>query len=274
MYSVAILMSTYNGELFLKEQINSLLLQTVNNLKIYIRDDGSNDSTKNILSAYCKEHPDKFKIYFGDNIGSSSSFLWLLQNIEADIYFFCDQDDIWEDHKVHEHIIHYDRESTPKMVFSDMSVLGNQETTFLKMQKLDPQFLVSKPLRLLCQNCIAGTSMSFNLAARNTILKHAKFPDGVIHDHWISVLILMNGEVEFIPASLVKYRLHENNQVGAHNFNMCYVLQRLAKLSETISHDLLLTDCLFLRNKPFVVTYFFTKVFVNLYRLFRANSKY
>ena len=268
MNSVAILMSTYNGESFIKEQIDSLLSQTVSNLKIYIRDDGSTDSTKNILRAYSKEHPKKFKIYFGENVGSSFSFFWLLQNTKADIYFFCDQDDIWETNKVELHLSNHSDFKKPRMVFSDMSIIGNPDSTLLKLQKMDANYLISKPLRMLCQNCVAGCTMSLNLAARNNIVNHGKIPKGVVHDHWISVLTSINGEVHFLPNLLVKYRLHENNQVGSQAFNIFYITKRLANLKATVTHDILMIKKLSLVKKPFIAKYFFTKIGVNLNRFF------
>lgn len=261
-------MSTYNGESFIKEQIDSLLSQTVTNLKIYIRDDGSTDSTKNILSAYLKEHPKKFKIYFGDNVGSSSSFFWLLQNIESDIYFFCDQDDIWEKNKVEAHLSNHSDFKKARMVFSDMSIFDNPDSTFMKLQKMDANYLISKPLRMLCQNCVAGCAMSLNLVARNNIVNHGKIPKGVIHDHWISVITSINGEVHFLPALLVKYRLHENNQVGLQAFNIFYIFKRLANSKATFTHDISMIKKLSLVKKPFLAKYVFTKIGVNLHRFF------
>ncbi|HOV15546.1 MAG TPA: glycosyltransferase, partial [Spirochaetota bacterium] len=91
---INILMSTYNGEKYLKEQLDSLLNQTYKNIKIYIRDDGSSDNTLNILKEYNKEN--KINLFVGENIGFVKSFFWLIKNSDnADYYSFSDQDDVW-----------------------------------------------------------------------------------------------------------------------------------------------------------------------------------
>ena len=94
---VAILMSTYNGEKYLTEQIESIQKQTNNNWHLYIRDDGSTDKTPIILSDFAKY--DKRITFFNRehicNLGVVKSFMNLLANIDADFYMFSDQDDVW-----------------------------------------------------------------------------------------------------------------------------------------------------------------------------------
>ena len=91
---VLVLMSTYNGAIFLKEQLDSILNQEDVNVELLIRDDGSTDSTKFILKEY--ENYPNCTIVYGNNIGASNSFLWLLENCgKSDYYSFSDQDDIW-----------------------------------------------------------------------------------------------------------------------------------------------------------------------------------
>lgn len=97
--NIAILLSTYNGEKFIKKQIDSLIAQTFSNWKLYIRDDGSTDKTISIIEEIC-ESDNRIFLYKETNIGVKASFLSLLSRVEADYYFFCDQDDFWYDNKI------------------------------------------------------------------------------------------------------------------------------------------------------------------------------
>lgn len=97
---VAILISTYNGEKYLKEQMDSLLNQTYKNIDIYIRDDSSTDGTIKIIEEYIK-NTSNIKLIKGENLGFVKSFFELLKEVrEADYYAFCDQDDIWMEDKI------------------------------------------------------------------------------------------------------------------------------------------------------------------------------
>lgn len=99
---VAILMSTYNAAPFLKEQVNSIIKQTYTNWKLVIRDDGSTDSTPLMIEEFTKKDN---RISFINkesqkNIGVIRSFFSLLENVDADFFMFCDQDDVWLQSKV------------------------------------------------------------------------------------------------------------------------------------------------------------------------------
>jgi len=98
---VAILLSTYNGERFLSEQLDSLLAQTHRNTRIVVRDDGSSDGTRAMLERYRQAHTN-IQITYGENLGSIASFFWLIDHAPQDAaYFcFCDQDDVWEADKI------------------------------------------------------------------------------------------------------------------------------------------------------------------------------
>lgn len=99
MERVNILISAYNGQTYICEQMDSLVAQTYKNIHIYVRNDGSTDATKQVLGKY--EKFDNITIINGDNIGYGRSFLWLLRYAdEGDYWAFCDQDDVWMPDKV------------------------------------------------------------------------------------------------------------------------------------------------------------------------------
>ena len=97
--SIAILMATYNGEKYLKEQIDSIMNQTNHDWTLYIQDDGSKDKTLDIIKSYSDE-----RIVWVDNgltrQGCCMNFMSLLNKVESSYYMFCDQDDVWLPEKV------------------------------------------------------------------------------------------------------------------------------------------------------------------------------
>ena len=98
---IAILMATYNGEEYIKQQIDSLLNQTVQNWNLYVRDDGSKDKTVALIKGYEKKYSNIHLIE--DDLGSlgvRDQFLHLMNIIDADYYMFCDQDDEWFPNKI------------------------------------------------------------------------------------------------------------------------------------------------------------------------------
>jgi glycosyltransferase involved in cell wall biosynthesis len=98
---IAILLATYNGEAFLREQIASIEAQTASGWTVYFHDDGSTDGTMEIIRAYTAADPDRFQYIDGPATGGAkNNFFYLLGQVDAPYYFFCDQDDIWERNKV------------------------------------------------------------------------------------------------------------------------------------------------------------------------------
>ena len=102
MVSVNVLMSTYNGEKYLSQQIESIINQKGNfDLRLIIRDDGSTDSTPEILEKYAKKYPKIISYYLEGNKGYNFAFFELLRfSPQADFYAFSDQDDVWIENKL------------------------------------------------------------------------------------------------------------------------------------------------------------------------------
>ena len=97
---VDVLLATYNGEKYLKEQIDSILNQTYQNINLIISDDNSNDSTRKILEEY-KKIDNRIKIYLQDkNLGYIKNFEFLLTKVESNYYMLSDQDDVWLPEKI------------------------------------------------------------------------------------------------------------------------------------------------------------------------------
>ena len=101
METVQVLMSTYNGEKYIREQLNSIINQTYPSIKILVRDDGSSDGTIEILEEYAAKY-DNMAYYAGKNLGVIQSFLQLLKDSDdsSAYYAFSDQDDVWLPEKI------------------------------------------------------------------------------------------------------------------------------------------------------------------------------
>ena len=99
--SIAILMATYNGETYLKEQIDSLLAQTCQDWHLYVHDDGSKDGTVAIVKGYAEQYPEKVTLLdYPPQGGPCKNFLSMMEKVEAPYYMFCDQDDVWMPEKL------------------------------------------------------------------------------------------------------------------------------------------------------------------------------
>ena len=127
---VDILLATYNGEKYLKEQIESILNQTYKNIQIIISDDCSKDATRDILKEY--ENNEKIKVVYQEkNLGYVKNFEFLLKQVESDIYMLSDQDDVWKKEKVEKTVEKLKQENLD-LVFGDLEVVDENLNTICK----------------------------------------------------------------------------------------------------------------------------------------------
>lgn len=206
--SVAILVSTYNGEKYIKEQLDSILNQTYKEITIYVRDDGSRDNTINILKEY--EQENKIVLIQGENIGFVKSFFELLKVCKkADYYAFSDQDDVWEKEKIEKQVQVIEKADKQEPVacytnynYYDSNLQLQEER---KSSDIEPSFQNS------IVECIAmGMNIMINNVVRNEIVSNLpQYCYG--HDSWIYMICSEFGSMIEIKEPLVKYRRHEQN---------------------------------------------------------------
>jgi glycosyltransferase involved in cell wall biosynthesis len=231
--TVQILLATYNGERFIREQLDSLLNQTEKNFTVIIRDDGSTDHTLDIIAEYQVNYPDTFTL-LQDNTknksGAKGNFAMLLEKSTADYVFFCDQDDVWLPEKVEmelekiQWLENKDR-SNPCMVFSDMKII-NEDGMLIGNSlwcnlHLHPDFFVLH--RLLVQNIPHGCSMVINKALRN--LAYPIPEAAIMHDHWIALLVATCGSWDAITTPTLLIRNHGEN-VTRHKTSLLEKIKR------------------------------------------------
>lgn len=253
---VAILMATYNGERFLSDQIDSLYAQSYKEWTLYVHDDGSKDKTLHILQQYSSRHDNIRILDYPSQNGAKNNFLSLVQQVDADYYFFCDQDDRWCEDKVETELARMKElerkfsEEKPILVFSDTIVAdANLKIICQSQWELSgnhPEFLTT-----FNESCatpfVTGCTMLFNRAGRNSIIWPAD--KATMHDAWITLCILKaDGIVSPIYKPLLFYRQHDDNTLGASDLSKQGVVYKLLHIGTIIKKDVALLRMLYALN--------------------------
>ena len=216
---IVVLLSTYNGERYIKKQMESLLHQSCVDFKIIVRDDGSKDNTLEIITkiAQCN---DKVTIIKGQNVGFIESFtdlvLYAYQNYsDADYFAFCDQDDLWYPKKLEKSVsVLRSYDQNIPLLFSCNSdlidehdcLIGDYRTGSVKITKENYLFNVD----------FQGCSMCFNRKALEIYAMHP--PKTICHDKWMSMICIFLGVYIHSDEHLFGYRIHTGNAIG-YNIN-------------------------------------------------------
>lgn len=227
---IAVLMSTYNGEAYIREQIASILAQEVDiPLSLIVRDDGSTDSTKEILQAYAEEG--KLTWYSGENLKPAHSFLDLLNHCPGyDFYAFCDQDDVWHSDKLACALARLNGQDGPAMYFANARLVdGNLDYLGRNVYNRAPH---RDFYSLVCSGGILGCTIVFNqpLAA---LLQNAPTPKCLtMHDAYLSIVCAMfDGKIFFDEQPHMDYRQHGKNVIGSGWSKRTAIRDRLKKIT-------------------------------------------
>lgn len=207
--TVQVMMSTYNGEKYLREQIDSVIRQEDINVRLLVRDDGSSDATQSILDDYQRRGLLEWKQ--GNNIGWAESFMQLVcEAPDADFYALCDQDDIWLPDKLKAAVSHLNTMGEGCNLYgSNLHYYKNGTCEGLVYQGNRATPLAQGLIRCMT----AGCTMVFNRTLRDALRAHP--PQFVFaHDFWIYTVALATGHVCYDEESHILYRQHENNQIG------------------------------------------------------------
>lgn len=216
---VAILLCSYNGERFIREQLDSIWAQTYRNWKVWVSDDGSSDRTLEILSAYGQAWGvDRLEVLRGPSRGFAANFLSLVcrPEIDADYFSYADQDDIWEKGKLMRAL------EQLKEFSSDGPALYCSRTTLVDETGaplgLSPLFTQRPDFRnALVQNVGGGNTMVFNAKARGILQIAGADLNVVAHDWWTYVAIsAAGGRIIYDPQPTLLYRQHGGNLIGSN----------------------------------------------------------
>ena len=231
-YTVNILLATYNGGRFLREQLNSLAQQTYQSWTLLISDDGSSDNTLSIVEAFSREISQPLEVIQGPQRGAAHNFFHLLQQTNNtrrnQLFAFCDQDDVWLPNKLAEAVSWHQRSE-------------NQQGRLYcsATQYVDEHLQVLRPSPSLKRTPSFGNALVQNIASGNTMvfdgqvllgLSRIKAEHSVWHD-WTTYLVAtaLGGQVFLNDSPSTLYRQHSKNVIGS-NHGIKAQLRRLIPL--------------------------------------------
>lgn len=211
MEEVLVLLSTYNGEKYLEQQLDCLRNQKFVKLKLLVRDDGSKDETLQILKKYQKKM--NMEWYTGENLGPANSFMDLIVKASGFQYYaFCDQDDIWDEEKLYQAIKKIKKINQSKeILYYSSATLVDKELNFIKLNEVDRKYQLTESLM---RNNAQGATMVFNKKMLDTLKIHKPIYIEM-HDSWTyRVCKVVSGNIILDKNSYIQYRQHENNVIG------------------------------------------------------------
>ncbi|QRQ61298.1 glycosyltransferase family 2 protein [Sphingobacterium multivorum] len=216
---VSITMSTYNGEQFLEEQLQTLIEQDYPNIEIIVCDDHSSDQTWQILQKWQIAYPKLIQIFSNpENIGWSRNFGEAISHAKGQFIAWCDQDDKWMSDKISAMVETFKKNPDASLVYHDaIQFRGDNETIVEKKDYFHwGTFQGTDPVSLFWHCRILGHRMMFKGELKKYILPAIS----TSYDWWIQVLAASIGRVYYIDKKLVAQRKHENNATGAKDPNM------------------------------------------------------
>jgi len=233
MKCVQVLMSTYNGSRYLRQQIESILLQRGVDILLLIRDDGSCDQTCAMLRNYERKYKN-ITVYTGEQKGAAGSFFDLLQHADesVDYYAFSDQDDVWKPNKLLRAVCLLEKEESgnhpllyaSKVIYASKDLKSQQIITY-KIKKL-PAFG-----NALMENICMGCTEVFN--RQLLILARDHLPaSGMMHDWWMYLTAAYFGKVLYDQHAYLLYRQHGKNEIGMQNHWSKRWLNRIRNLKQ------------------------------------------
>lgn len=250
-FKVSIAMCTYNGEKYLKHQLDSIINQSYRPYEIIISDDCSTDSTLEILKSYeCLNKDINFKIMVNkQNIGVTKNFEKALINSTGDFIFLCDQDDIWMENKIERVVREFKKSNTnTRAIFSNAFIINEfsekQNETLWDLigftEQMRRKFRFNEGIDILLKkDVITGCT----LAIRRTYLKEV-LPLNVnfVHDSWIGMVHELSGGLGLINEPLIYYRIHPSQQIGLNKSRESKIQMKnrysntLVKLNSLVEH--------------------------------------
>jgi len=263
MSGISVALCTYNGEKYIREQIESIISQTLLPGEIILCDDASSDDTFIIAESLLKESGIPYKaVKNKENIGYNKNFEQALGLASNDYIALCDQDDVWFNNKLEVlyNAIKKQEEihgmECPILVFSD-AIVANEaleiiHPSYMRMQKLHPQKTAGKIYSLCINNVVIGMTSLINRSLAKLALP---FPENILnHDWWMAVLSSAKGKLVYIDESLCYYIQHGKNVIGANLYHdigwASYIIERFKKRQSVAEYLKDLKYELYMRYRP------------------------
>lgn len=209
---VSVVICTYNGALYLRDQLESIVNQDYKNLEIIAGDDGSSDDSFNILQEYQTKYS-RFRIYRNEkNMGYNSNFSKACEMSKGEYIAISDQDDIWELNKVSILVAALSSNKENVLVHGISARFEEQGKPHLRSLKMVNYIRGNDIRKFYMLNIISGHSMLFH---RKLLEKSLPFPSGVYYDWWLAANACVIGKIEAVEKILVWHRMHASNATGA-----------------------------------------------------------
>ncbi|NQY28271.1 MAG: glycosyltransferase family 2 protein [Flavobacteriaceae bacterium] len=206
---VSVVLSTYNGEKYIKTQLDSIIAQTYKNIEVIIVDDYSSDNTVSILKTYVSRYSNIYLHEATKNIGYIKNFERGVKLAKGDFISFADQDDYWLPLKTEKLI---DAIGSSDVVYCDSELVDCNLNSLGKNMSTGHHFISSSnPINFAVKNCVSGHAMLFKKSLLNNKFN---FPELIPHDWWITFLASSKNGVIYLNETLVKYRIHDNNIIA------------------------------------------------------------
>jgi len=207
---VSIILSTYNGEQYIKTQLESLINQTYKNIEIIITDDASLDTTLEILKTYANKYANIFLLQHSNNVGYIKNFERGIKKAKGNFIALSDQDDWWYPEKIEElmnAIKNYD------LVYCDSFFVDkNLQPMNTRFSKIKNMISEKKTISLIIDNSVSGHAMLFKKSLFNSAYP---FPETLPHDWWLAFVATTGNGIKYIDKALVKYRHHDSNLIAS-----------------------------------------------------------
>ena len=227
---ISVAMTTYNGQQYIEQQLQSIINQTTPVDEIIICDDGSTDETCNII----KRFDDKRIILVCNpqNLGYIENFYQAIARTSGDYIFLADQDDIWRPDKVEKMVAFMERQSCVaacsnfELMDQDGKVIAERENYQIhpKVLSCKKPYLMLTTLQLVFRNVAQGCTYCFDKTVKKIYVDLHNTE--VIHDHQIMLIASCAGKVGFLNEKLISYRIHEKNSIGFSKKNKEYKLKK------------------------------------------------
>ena len=230
---ISIALATYNGSKFLREQLDSILAQSMKNFEVIVCDDYSTDDTLKILQEYASKDS-RFKIFSNNsNLGFKKNFEHILSLCKGEFIAFCDQDDIWTPNHLeilYNNIGNNDCIGANSLIIDENGI--SQNKTLLEYWPIHIMPQNGKELfqHELYSNVIQGTASLI----RATLIKHAlPIPEDIkYHDYWFALVAGLNEKCKYIDNVVLKYRRHSNNASEYQKFTIWNAIKDLYRFSK------------------------------------------
>ncbi len=238
--TVSVVVCTYNGEKYLREQLQSILDQTRPPDEIIISDDGSTDSTLQIVAEFASPNGvAQTPVWRMETrttpLGVSGNFASALAKARGEFIALADQDDVWEPDRLKVGLTQFRSgillaHSDALLVDSAGRSIGQLMETLRLTRRERRELTVGKALDAnLRRNLVTGATVML----RRSLLKSAlPIPEGWIHDEWLALLAAAQGGVSFCPECLIRYRQHGDNQIGVDKITPMGVIKKLVMSRE------------------------------------------